>query len=119
MRVCVALFTADLRVHDNPVLQAALRGADSGVPLFVSSSTAASVAPRSWTWRRPPPGSGSGEEPADRTRTNPRPLTWGFNLERGTRIELALSAGPSATPCRWTVSSGCRGRCRGSGRSHG
>lgn len=35
MRVSVALFTADLRVHDNPVLQAALRDAERVVPLFV------------------------------------------------------------------------------------
>ncbi|MFE7276351.1 cryptochrome/photolyase family protein [Streptomyces sp. NPDC057623] len=35
MRVSVALFTADLRVHDNPVLAAALRDADRVVPLFV------------------------------------------------------------------------------------
>lgn len=33
--VAVALFTADLRVHDNPVLNAALRAADEVVPLFV------------------------------------------------------------------------------------
>ncbi|MFI5677297.1 cryptochrome/photolyase family protein [Streptomyces cellulosae] len=35
MRVSVALFTADLRVYDNPVLQAALRDAERVVPLFV------------------------------------------------------------------------------------
>ncbi len=35
MRVAVALFTADLRVHDNPVLRAALEGAERVVPLFV------------------------------------------------------------------------------------
>ncbi|MFE6623757.1 cryptochrome/photolyase family protein [Streptomyces sp. NPDC057740] len=35
MRVSVALFTADLRVHDNPVLRAALRDAERLVPLFV------------------------------------------------------------------------------------
>ncbi|RPF35050.1 deoxyribodipyrimidine photo-lyase [Streptomyces sp. TLI_185] len=35
MRVSVALFTADLRVHDNPVLRAALRDAERVVPLFV------------------------------------------------------------------------------------
>lgn len=35
MRVWVALFTADLRVHDNPVLQAALKDAERVVPLFV------------------------------------------------------------------------------------
>lgn len=35
MRVSVALFTADLRVHDNPVLRAALRDAQRVVPLFV------------------------------------------------------------------------------------
>jgi deoxyribodipyrimidine photo-lyase len=33
--VSIALFTADLRVHDNPVLNAALDGADETVPLFV------------------------------------------------------------------------------------
>ncbi|AZQ36188.1 deoxyribodipyrimidine photo-lyase [Streptomyces cyaneochromogenes] len=38
MRVCVALFTADLRLHDNPVLQAALRDAERVVPLFVVDS---------------------------------------------------------------------------------
>ncbi len=38
MSVAVALFTADLRVHDNPVLRAALRGADEVVPLFVLDS---------------------------------------------------------------------------------
>ncbi|OEU95374.1 deoxyribodipyrimidine photolyase, partial [Streptomyces abyssalis] len=35
MSVSVALFTADLRIHDNPVLRAALDGADEVVPLFV------------------------------------------------------------------------------------
>ncbi|MER6016317.1 cryptochrome/photolyase family protein [Streptomyces bluensis] len=35
MRVAVALFTADLRVHDNPVLWAASRDAARVVPLFV------------------------------------------------------------------------------------
>ncbi|MGW3565298.1 cryptochrome/photolyase family protein [Streptomyces sp. NPDC000941] len=38
MRVSVALFTADLRVHDNPVLNGALREAESVVPLFVIDS---------------------------------------------------------------------------------
>jgi deoxyribodipyrimidine photo-lyase len=33
--VAIALFTADLRVHDNPVLHGAARGADEVVPLFV------------------------------------------------------------------------------------
>ncbi|GAB2823495.1 cryptochrome/photolyase family protein [Streptomyces daliensis] len=35
MSVALALFTADLRLHDNPVLRAALSGADEVVPLFV------------------------------------------------------------------------------------
>ncbi len=35
MTVAVALFTRDLRVHDNPVLHAAARAADNVVPLFV------------------------------------------------------------------------------------
>ncbi|MEU3187798.1 deoxyribodipyrimidine photo-lyase [Streptomyces sp. NPDC006923] len=35
MSVAVALYTSDLRVHDQPVLRAALRGADEVVPLFV------------------------------------------------------------------------------------
>ncbi|MFE5091176.1 cryptochrome/photolyase family protein [Streptomyces sp. NPDC056638] len=35
MTVSVALFTSDLRVHDNPVLRAAVRDADAVVPLFV------------------------------------------------------------------------------------
>lgn len=35
MTVSVALFTADLRLHDNPVLHAAVREADRVVPLFV------------------------------------------------------------------------------------
>ncbi|MCN9244827.1 DNA photolyase family protein [Streptomyces sp. RY43-2] len=35
MRVSVALFTADLRTHDNPVLVAALKDAERVVPLFV------------------------------------------------------------------------------------
>ncbi|WP_030907554.1 cryptochrome/photolyase family protein [Streptomyces sp. NRRL F-5126] len=35
MTVSVALFTSDLRVHDQPVLRAALRAADRVVPLFV------------------------------------------------------------------------------------
>ncbi|MGW2226751.1 cryptochrome/photolyase family protein [Streptomyces formicae] len=35
MSVSVCLFTADLRLHDNPVLHAALRDADQVVPLFV------------------------------------------------------------------------------------
>ncbi|MEU8891993.1 deoxyribodipyrimidine photo-lyase [Streptomyces sp. NPDC048442] len=34
-RIAVVLFTSDLRVHDQPVLRAALRGADEVVPLFV------------------------------------------------------------------------------------
>lgn len=38
VRVSVALFTADLRVHDNPVLHGALREAESVVPLFVVDS---------------------------------------------------------------------------------
>ncbi len=38
MRTSVALFTADLRVHDNPVLRAALAGAERVVPLFVVDS---------------------------------------------------------------------------------
>ncbi|WP_043490771.1 MULTISPECIES: cryptochrome/photolyase family protein [Streptomyces] len=38
MRVSVALFTADLRVHDNPALDGALREAESVVPLFVVDS---------------------------------------------------------------------------------
>jgi hypothetical protein len=39
VRVCVALFTADLRVYDNPVLQAALRDAERVVPIFVRART--------------------------------------------------------------------------------
>lgn len=35
MSVAVMLFTSDLRLHDNPVLRAALRDADEVVPLFV------------------------------------------------------------------------------------
>ncbi|MFD7946241.1 deoxyribodipyrimidine photo-lyase, partial [Streptomyces sp. NPDC059744] len=35
MTVSVALFTSDLRLHDNPVLSAAVRGTDAVVPLFV------------------------------------------------------------------------------------
>ena len=35
MTTTVAVFTRDLRVHDNPMLAAALRGADHVVPLFV------------------------------------------------------------------------------------
>ncbi|MFF2326264.1 MULTISPECIES: cryptochrome/photolyase family protein [unclassified Streptomyces] len=35
MTVSVALFTSDLRVHDNPVLHAAVHDADRVVPLFV------------------------------------------------------------------------------------
>ncbi|WP_438289780.1 cryptochrome/photolyase family protein [Streptomyces sp. HUAS TT7] len=35
MTVSVALFTSDLRLHDNPVLSGAVRGADQVVPLFV------------------------------------------------------------------------------------
>ncbi|MGW2089489.1 cryptochrome/photolyase family protein [Streptomyces sp. NPDC001880] len=35
MTVSVALFTSDLRVHDNPVLRAATGDADAVVPLFV------------------------------------------------------------------------------------
>ncbi len=34
-RIAVALFTSDLRVHDQPVLRSALHGADEVVPLFV------------------------------------------------------------------------------------
>lgn len=35
MSVAIALFTRDLRVHDNPVLASAARAADQVVPLFV------------------------------------------------------------------------------------
>ena len=35
MTVAIALFTADLRMHDNPVLRGALDAADQVVPLFV------------------------------------------------------------------------------------
>ncbi|MFD9485069.1 cryptochrome/photolyase family protein [Streptomyces sp. NPDC059991] len=35
MSVAIVLFTADLRLHDNPVLHAAVRGAERVVPLFV------------------------------------------------------------------------------------
>lgn len=35
MTTTVAVFTRDLRVHDNPMLAAAARGADAVVPLFV------------------------------------------------------------------------------------
>jgi len=38
MSVAVVLFTSDLRVHDQPALHAALRGADEVVPLFVADS---------------------------------------------------------------------------------
>ncbi|HCA87439.1 MAG TPA: hypothetical protein DEQ61_19405 [Streptomyces sp.] len=38
MSVSLVLFTADLRVHDQPVLRAALAGADEVVPLFVVDS---------------------------------------------------------------------------------
>jgi deoxyribodipyrimidine photo-lyase len=37
--VAIVLFTRDLRVHDNPTLAVAARGADSVVPLFVLDST--------------------------------------------------------------------------------
>jgi deoxyribodipyrimidine photo-lyase len=35
MSASVALFTSDLRIHDNPVLRAAMDGVDEVVPLFV------------------------------------------------------------------------------------
>ncbi|WP_224284803.1 deoxyribodipyrimidine photo-lyase, partial [Streptomyces sp. LS1784] len=35
MTVSIALFTQDLRLHDNPVLHAATAAADQVVPLFV------------------------------------------------------------------------------------
>lgn len=35
MRLAIMLFTRDLRVHDNPALDAAVRRAASVVPLFV------------------------------------------------------------------------------------
>ncbi|MEU6082828.1 FAD-binding domain-containing protein [Streptomyces sp. NPDC047108] len=38
MRVSIALFTSDLRLHDNPVLRSALRGSDAVVPLFVADA---------------------------------------------------------------------------------
>jgi deoxyribodipyrimidine photo-lyase len=38
MSVSITLFTSDLRLHDNPVLRSALRGADQVVPLFVVDS---------------------------------------------------------------------------------
>ncbi|MGW3637093.1 deoxyribodipyrimidine photo-lyase, partial [Streptomyces sp. NPDC005143] len=48
MTVSVALFTSDLRLHDNPVLSAAVRGADAVVPLF-ASACAVAVPPNSPT----------------------------------------------------------------------
>src|SRR5439155_23886570 len=57
-------------------------------------------APQNW-WPRVPWGAPGldlghteGTPPINwpRQQTNPRPLTWGFSLERVTRIELALSA---------------------------
>ncbi|KJY28001.1 deoxyribodipyrimidine photo-lyase, partial [Streptomyces sp. NRRL S-495] len=36
MTVSIALFTQDLRLHDNPVLHAARTSAEQVVPLFVS-----------------------------------------------------------------------------------
>lgn len=44
MSVAIALFTRDLRVHDNPVLAAACAGAERIVPLFVRDGAAASPA---------------------------------------------------------------------------
>ncbi|GAA3796137.1 cryptochrome/photolyase family protein [Streptomyces phyllanthi] len=38
MRVSIALFTADLRLHDNPALHAALMDAERVVPLFVADT---------------------------------------------------------------------------------
>ncbi|MFD0275282.1 cryptochrome/photolyase family protein [Kitasatospora sp. NPDC127111] len=43
MTVAVALFTQDLRLHDNPVLHAAHRAADQVVPLFVLDPDVAAV----------------------------------------------------------------------------
>ncbi|WP_078941356.1 deoxyribodipyrimidine photo-lyase [Streptomyces cellulosae] len=66
LSVSIALFTADLRVYDNPVLQAAVRDAERVVPLFVVDTgirragqrrarrTSRSLPPRSWTAAAPP-----------------------------------------------------------------
>ncbi|MCH0542620.1 deoxyribodipyrimidine photo-lyase [Streptomyces sp. MUM 203J] len=43
MTVAVVLFTADLRVHDHPPLRAALRTAETVVPLFVRDGTIAAA----------------------------------------------------------------------------
>ncbi|MEV6978849.1 deoxyribodipyrimidine photo-lyase [Kitasatospora sp. NPDC093806] len=43
MTVAVALFTQDLRLHDNPVLHTAARTADQVVPLFVLDPDVAAV----------------------------------------------------------------------------
>ncbi|MFI0737457.1 cryptochrome/photolyase family protein [Streptomyces sp. NPDC021100] len=43
MPVALALFTSDLRLHDNPVLRAALRAGDRVVPLFVVDSGVAAA----------------------------------------------------------------------------
>ncbi|GAA2611813.1 deoxyribodipyrimidine photo-lyase [Streptomyces axinellae] len=43
MSVSIALFTADLRLRDNPVLRAALAGADEVVPLFVLDEAVAAA----------------------------------------------------------------------------
>lgn len=43
MSVSIALFTQDLRLHDNPVLRAALADADEVVPLFVLDDAVAAT----------------------------------------------------------------------------
>ena len=43
MSVSIALFTQDLRLHDNPVLRAALADADEVVPLFVLDDAVAAA----------------------------------------------------------------------------
>lgn len=56
---------------------------------------AQSDARKPWGWPLGPDlGHAEGTQPPNWTRqqTNPRPLTWGFIVERVTRIELALSA---------------------------
>jgi deoxyribodipyrimidine photo-lyase len=52
----IALFTRDLRVHDNPMLTAAVNAADHVVPLFVHDDALVSSNERTTSFNQPRPG---------------------------------------------------------------
>lgn len=75
-----------------------------------------SDARRPWGWPLDPDlGHAGGTQPPNWTRqqTNPRSLTWGFIMERVTRIELALSAWEAdVLPLNYTRKDAGQSRCR-------